>query len=370
MGAAVALTPSGSRNGVGTYRDSQQGPSPIRSHAHHGCCQDGVQAYRNGAFLGRPKGRTLVGTREDVVPSGQIDLDGVAAGWTSMLSAVAVPLRCRTNACPCCGPRLRRQRRARAFMGATGKLAMVTLTIDPSDPRWLAALDARPVRLGRSKVRAPRLTVDRDPDRAYRAELSSRYAAWAWNRLRTYLAREVIERDDRGRAVQRYGHRAYFRGLELQRSGMAHLHVLFRVRDTADFLALRSLLRGPEDDRAAGLAVRAGFGLVVDAQLARSRGDVARYVSKGTGVSEAGGDAVAYATKGERQMVPKYARQASWAQSWAPGWVKPTPVAGFSWRVADAHPDVVTPALVASGFVIDDPARFRVPAPPRLAAGG
>jgi hypothetical protein len=262
---------------------------------------------------------------------------------------MVLTLRCRSWRCSCCARRLRARARARAFMGASGaRVAMVTLTIDPSDPRFM---DPRN-RAGKVRPRSSALLGDA---RAAAIEDSTRYASWAWNRLTANMRyRRTL--------------RPFFRGLELQRSGMAHLHVLIRVRDAADFLALRAELRGPESDRSAGLAVMAGFGLVVDAQLARSGGDVARYVTK---MRDGGaGDAAAYATKGVPAALPRYTRRAAWSRAWAPGWVKPTPVAGFTWRVAHASESTVRAALALSDYSIVEPASCRVPMAPGIPAGG
>lgn len=224
-------------------------------------------------------------------------------------------------------------------MGASGhRVALVTLTVDGADGRFHDPVN----RSGKSRPTARDLVHD---PRAATIEASVRYVNWAWNRLTANMR-------------YRRTMRPYFRGLELQRSGMAHLHVLVRVRDAADFLALRSELRGPEADRSAGLAVMAGFGKVVDVQLARSGGDVARYVTK----TQAAGDAAAYATKGvPGAALPRYTRRTAWAQTWAPGWIKPTPLAGFTWRVARASVETVTAALALSGdFHIVDPDSLRV----------
>jgi hypothetical protein len=267
--------------------------------------------------------------------------------------AMALPLSCRSvNRCRCCAIAKGRRDRARAFMGASsGKVAMVTLTIDPQDGRFHDPAN----RTGRDRPRTSALVGN---DQAYVIEQSLRYQSWAWNRLRTSLSR-------RGKVI---GSMAYFRGVELHKSGMAHVHVLVRVESVTAFMLLRSALRGdeskrttvPVNDRRAGLAIRAGFGRVVDVQLARNRGDVARYVTK---------DVAAYVTKGVTAAMPRYTRRSAYSRAWAPGWVKPTPIAGFDWRLASCSADVAQRALIRSDFVIGDPERFRVVSAPTGAGG-
>lgn len=292
----------------------------LQEHAGHGCCRD---AQLNGG------GRTLLG----------IDAGGEGR-------AVTFALRCKSvNRCACCAIDKRRRDRARAFMGAAmdGRVVMVTLTIDRSDLRWMDPRNRR----GRVRPRTAALLND---PRARIIEESLRYQSWAWNRLRTALR-------DAG-----LGGLPWMRGVELQEAGHAHVHALFRVPDLAAFLRLRAALRGDEavrmkvavSDRRAGLAIRAGFGPVVDAQVARRRSDVARYITK---------DVAAYVTKGtagDVQPMPRFTRRTAYAQGWAPGWVRPTPIAGFTWRLAAASESMVRDALVRSDFVIDDPDRYRV----------
>jgi len=271
---------------------------------------------------------------------------GTYSPGQSRLPALVLALRCRSWRCPCCAVRLRARARARAFMGASGaKVALLTLTIDPSDGRLF---DPR-CWAGKSRPRSSSLVGQGN---AATVEASTRYASWAWNRFRTYLSRE-------------YGAVPYFRGLELQRSGVAHLHVLLRVPDSLAFMRLRALIRGPESDRSRGLAMRAGFGLVVDMQLARSGGDVARYVTK---AGSAGASmASAYATKGLAGGLPRYARRASWSlptgrAPWAAGWVNPTPISGFTWRIARCTVATVLSALPSEDFEIHEAGRYRVQA--------
>lgn len=334
--AASSLVSEGLAQHTGsTYRPSQ--------HDAHGCCQDPT---RFGTVRDSDRAhRTLLGVAE-----------------SGAERAIVMTLRCRSWRCPCCAVRLRRKARARAFQGACGsRVAMLTLTIDRTDPRYGDPRN-RPVKRRKdgSEVIRPRSSVMLGDPRAAVVETSTRYASWAWNRFRTYLVRE-------------HGPVPYFRGLELQQSGVAHLHVLIRLRDLPEFLALQRLINGPT-----GLAVRAGFGPVVDVQLARSSGDVARYVTKADGggaplattsrPGQPGQHAAAYVSKLPATL-PRYTRRAAWSLKsgrapWAPAWAEPTRIAGYTWRVAHASESTVRAALVASDFSVVDPATLRVPLAP------
>lgn len=286
-------------------------------------------------------------------------------------------LRCKSvNRCACCRRIKVKQDRARAFMGAAeqGKIAMVTLTIDPSDPRWWN----RSNRAGKKRPLPVEMLAD---PRSLVIRESWLYQSWAWNRLRANLSNR--------RALRGF---AYFRGVELTGRGFAHVHAVVRVPDVAAYMALRVALRGdeavrgtlPHKNRKNGLAIMAGFGKVVDVQLARSKGDVARYVSKmedagaplapatlaaiarDTDTPGGGRNVAAYATKGVGAILPRYSRRSAHSRgsarmsAWAPGWIKPTPIAGYVWRLAAASEETVRGALSRSGFTIDDPASFRV----------
>jgi len=335
-------------------------PAPVAAHDGHGCCQDPCRRRFPGDTSGR---RSLIGVRETRVPVGM--------EWSGLTvvqpEAVVVSLRCKSWRCVCCARRLRARNRARAFMGASGqRCAMVTLTVDPRDPRlvqhvatvWAAGAGAA-IPAG---ISAERLRASGSIDYVRKV---------AWKRFRTYFGRE-------------FGAAPWFRGLELTRAGVAHIHWVVRVESVQDFARLRALVRGSEVGRSerhravagwqqpgAGLAERAGFGIVSDVQLARSSGDVARYVTKAT--ASAGIEAVsvsemrpgvavaAYVTKGVADLrMPKYTRRASWSTGdrapWAPLWRKPERLGGFSrWRVASAGVEAVTRALVASGRVVIGP---------------
>lgn len=350
-GAAPSLvTETFAQHDVGTYRSSQQ-----TGHHGHGCCQDAARFGPSARAQGKGSA-SLVGF-------------GTYAPGVPTLPVMALTLRCRSWRCGCCAPRLRARARARAFMGASGqKVAMLTLTIDRSDARYLGSTwVGGPVggrfKRNRAGKDRPRSSVMLADPRAAVVEESTRYASWAWNRFRTYLYRE-------------HGAVPFFRGVELQKSGVAHLHVLLRVENAVEVMALIARIGGPT-----GLAVRAGFGPVADVQLARSGGDVARYVTKANGgigsrivgSGRPGASAAAYVSK-LPDVLPRYTRRTSWSlpngrSPWAAGWVKPTPIAGFTWRVAKCSVATVLGALPPSDFHIVDPGSYRVQSPGHPAGG-
>jgi hypothetical protein len=178
---------------------------------------------------------------------------------------------------------------------------------------------------------------------------STRHAAASWNRLRIILARE-------------FGPLPYYKGLELTKAGVAHLHVIARVETVADFWRLRAIVRRS--------VVRAGFGRVVQSDLARSSEAVARYVTKADGGGRREASRVAaYVTKGIDGRFPRWTRRASWSQDWSE-WTRATPISGFRWQIAHAARSFVVDGLVASDFVVVQPERFRIraAAPPGVSA--
>jgi len=198
--------------------------------------------------------------------------------------------------------------------GARGKVAMITLTIDPNG-----------------------LVLGTGPDALTR--VSVRRASASWHRLAVRLRRE-------------FGPLDYYKGLELTKAGVAHLHVIVRVESVADFWRLRALVRRS--------AERSGFGRVVHSDLARSSAAVTRYVTKadGGGAREAS-HVAAYATKGVDGRFPRYARRGTWSRKWVT-WAPATAIAGFRWQLANAAREFVVDGLIASDFVMADPALFRI----------
>lgn len=305
-----------------------------------------------------PHPRTTRGTHALVGTARRLDVE--TGELVPERRAIVFPLRCSSWSCFCCAVLLRRRARRRAFKGAAlpGRVFMLTLTIDPKDERW-RAFRARELRGLRMPGPGP---FFEDPaawgsslrgtswDRRWRdaqRRVSVRYVRQAWNKYRTYVNRDAeLEELRQGDAVP------FHASVELQRNGRAHMHVVLRVPSLAHGFRYRRRLRE--------LAVLAGFGGDVaegrgrgfDMQAARSRQEMAAYVTKGVGLA-------AYGTKGGDQ-VPRYTRRFSWSRSWCE-WTPAAPIAGrWEWRVAGGGPAVVTRALEASGFVLVDPARCRV----------
>ena len=336
-----------------------ESPAPA-SHLGHGCCQDEA---RRGS-------RSLVGVL------GRASADGLHNPIPAQSKPVAIvfSLRCRSWRCACCVPRLLRRNRARAIRGAMagGWVWMLTLTIDPKDERWLAFVreSVTPAGVIERGGRALNLHPEAgDGGRMATAALSLRYAGAAWNRLATQLRKQ---KGLKGRV-------AFYCGRELHESGMAHLHVLVRVRAaTPWFMQYQALWK---------LAAAAGFGRI-DLQRARRGESVARYVSKAAGMagaagiensrsgsarkntvpSMAAGIVAGYVSK-SAESLPRWTRRGSWSPTWVEDWTRPTPLAGFAWRLGGASAAFISSGLVASGFVVEDPARYRVSRSDRPGAG-
>ena len=275
---------------------------------------------------------------------------------------MVLPLHCKSWRCVCCVPRLLRRNRARAIRGALagGWVWMVTLTIDPSDPRWIeyarSAIEAGGVVERGGRLLSLREGIG-DDGRMATAALSLRYAQRAWHRLSVQL------RKDRGLK----GRVAFYVGRELQESGMAHLHVLVRARVESPWLM--------KYDRLWQLAQAAGFGRI-DVQRARRGEAVARYVSKAAGMTGtpyvppatagtvpgmAAGIVAGYVSK-SAEALPRWTRRGSWSPTWVEDWIEPTPLAGFTWRLAGGSAPFIKAGLIASDFTLEDPSRFRISA--------
>lgn len=328
-----------------------------KNHLGHGCCQDPAS-----------KGsRSLIGVRPlAMVPNAS----SIGPVNIHRPTAVVLALRCRSWRCACCVPRLLRRNRARAIRGAMagGWVWMLTLTIDPLDPRWIAYV-REAVAAGGVVERGGRLLPlgvgIGDDGRMATAALSLRYAARAWNHLRTQL------RNDRGLK----GRVSFYTGRELHKNGMAHLHVLVRARVASPWLMTYGRLWQ--------LASAAGFGRI-DVQRARRGEAVGRYVAKAAGIAGAASEGrpagrggtsglaasivAGYGSK-SADALPRWTRRGSWSPSWCEDWTAPTPLAGFAWRLGGASASFTAEALGASGFIIEDPARYRVNRADRPGAG-
>jgi hypothetical protein len=273
--------------------------------------------------------------------------------------AVVFPLRCKSWRCVCCVPRLQRRNRARAIRGALagGWVWMVTLTIDPNDPRWVEYVRSQLI-AGGVVERGGRLLSLRpdvgDDGRMATAALSLKYAGKAWNRLAGALRRDPGLK----------GRVAFYTGRELMESGMAHLHVLVRARVRSPWLM--------KYERLTELAQAAGFGRI-DVQRARRGEAAARYVSKAAGMTDpprlvpagtvstmAAGIVAGYVSKSSESL-PRWTRRGSWSPTWVEDWIQPTPLAGLTWRLGGASAPFTMAGLIASDFTIEDPVRLRIP---------
>lgn len=325
-----------------------------------------------------------------------------------------VPARCRLNGCPCCGPQIVRRNQARAFMGLDGFAwhGMLTITLDPEAPAFVAYMRQHGGYLGRGAERygeaadvirgGGRARGGRREDPLRVRELSVRYIGRVWNEFVTLARRYEPEHDCRecgrrvgglprvGRHRKGCGTRAlpfaemgFFKGLELQRNGRAHLHVLLRFESGAQLMAFQSAasLGGPLHS----LAVRLGAGgarpfrkrgvLHTGFEFERSKGtsrDVARYVAKvaGSGYASPRGAAGATALPGEvakvdqAKRLPPRARRATWSmgrRAWAPGWRRPLRDAGVTWSFSTMAPERLARHVALRGFELVAPRAPVVP---------
>lgn len=237
---------------------------------------------------------------------------------------------------------------------------MLTLTIDPSAPAWHAFVSSAMQGSGVREAGGRLLPTRGEDTRQATARLSLQYAAASWNRLRTALRRE-----DGLEGV------SFYVGKELHKTGMAHLHVLVRRPGTSPWLM--------PYPRLWKLASSAGFGRI-QVDVAVSKGDVARYVSKSAGMlpramttgdgysGQAGSVVAAYGSK-SAEVMPKWTRRGSWSRDWCE-WSAPTPVAGFAWRLGGASADFIADGFRSDGWQVVDPARLRVPGQRASGEGG
>ena len=147
----------------------------------------------------------------------------------------------------------------------------------------------------------------------------------------------------RGGIKRLFGVAPYYRAAELHESGVAHLHVLLRVSSRTEWLLRQRAFYG--------LVASAGFGRTSHSVVGPDARGVAEYVTKMT---------AAYVSKDAAGM-PKWSRRGAWSRDWTDEWAPATPIAGFRFQLGRADLGLTREALVASGFVVIDPARYRVP---------
>jgi hypothetical protein len=191
-------------------------------------------------------------------------------------------LRCRRWSCPFCAKRLhaRMVRRAMAGFISGQRVRMMTLTAPASD------------------------TVERSYDQQ----------SVRWKRFRERLRRAFP-----GIRLE------YFKVIERQRRGHAHLHVLFR----GGFIPQRWL---------SAAAAKAGFGPIADVREVGKQ--AARYVSKY--LAKEMGDTPELLGL---PPLPSWHRRASWSRAWAPAfqhswqsWLVQQAMATFRWYIASSNP--------------------------------
>lgn len=205
-------------------------------------------------------------------------------------------LRCRRWSCEFCAPRLRRRMVARALAGFVPgqRVRMFTLTSPASD------------------------TVEQSYDQL----------ALRWKRLREHLRRDFPR--------LRF---EYFKVIERQQRGHAHLHVLSR----GGFIPQAWL---------ATAAAKAGFGWVADIREVGRQ--VAKYVAKYLG-KEMG----AAAQTLRYPALPRWHRRASWSRAWAPAfqtnwlrWMADQQLLDVSWQIANGTPARTAYRLASLGYEV------------------
>lgn len=133
----------------------------------------------------------------------------------------------------------------------------------------------------------------------------------------------------------------YFKVVERQQRGHAHLHVLAR----GGYIPQRWLVIA---------AQRAGFGRIADIRAVgpKAAGYVSKYLAKQMG-------------KVPAQLgltpLPKWHRRASWSKGWAPGfgsqrasWVAQHSLASYTWFQANGRPVLVAMRLQLLGYELDE----------------
>lgn len=363
-------------------REHPQAPRLPEAHRGHGCCLDASRA--------RARRYALVASRP-VLQGSSPTLLGRGQGLGRAREVAVLPAVCKSYGCPCCQTRNVRRNRKRALMGARpsrGVVALLTATLDPEHPMYREAVTWRVLEAGGYYTKDGTLRRGRYSS-ADEAALSVRYIARAWNawvtearRLepswlcdcrRVTRAGARARRHEKGCTVRNrpLADLAFFKGLELQRNGRAHVHVILRLHDLAELLAIQAQLRAIADRVGLGGRrkwrdgqgrLRSGF----EIERARSRRELASYVTKAAGSWYGGQLAAEVAKPGQARSLPAYARRASWSmgrRAWAPDWVTYRRT-DLDWTFARASAETVTRALEASGVLVD-PDLFRGAVPAR-----
>jgi hypothetical protein len=357
--AAAALGYVGSSPEVRTQ--ALKGVSPVmhrpEGHRGHRCCVD--PSRKGGARF------SLIGAR-------------TAGRWERPSAAVVLPAKCKSYGCPCCATRNIRRNRKRAALGTvegSGIVAMLTGTLDPKHPRYQAMLDTKALRI------AGRVTKTRTLASGVESAASVRFIGRAWSNFATAArrieprwvcdCRRVVQRGGETRPARRHERgctvryrpledMAFFKGMELQKNGRAHVHVLLRVDDLGELLAMEMQLRA--------LAVRFGFGgarswrdakgrrrFGFEIERARSAVDVASYVAKTAGSWYALPSIAGEVAKaGQQRTLPAYTRRASWSmgrRAWTTRW-EDASRGDLTWSFARWDPETLTSALEASGVMV------------------
>lgn len=367
LGYVGSTPPKGVLETKATLHSYVAGKRP-EAHRGHRCCID----------PGRVGGVrfSLVGQRavlQGAVPTAA----GRAQGIGRPTAAVVVAARCKSYGCPCCATVNIRRNRKRAALGTSegsGIVAMATATLDPKHELYRQALDRAPALMFGVREAKVRTLAEGAESAA-----SVRFIGTAWNawitKVRRYEpswlcdCRRVVVRDGvrtvarrhaRGCTVRNrpFAGMAFFKGLELQRSGRAHLHVLLRVPDLEALFLMQGALRGMADSVGFGGKrrwqdgkgrLRSGF----EIERVRGKLEAARYVSKVAG-SWYGRIAGEVAKERQQRTLPAYARRASWSmgrRAWTTRW-RDVRRGDLEWSFARWDPSTLSRALEASGVMV------------------
>jgi hypothetical protein len=292
-------------------------------------------------------------------------------------AAVVIAAKCGSYGCPCCSTRNIRRNRKRAALGVyegVGAVAMVTATLDPEHPLYQRALDSAPQVL--LSGRAPKV---RTLHSGAESAASVKFVGVAWRRWVTAVRRleprwicgcrtvtdrgAAARRHERGCTVRYrpFAEMPFFKALELQKNGRAHIHVLVKLPDLEALFVSQGQLRALADRFGFGgkrrwrdgqNRLRSGF----EIERARSGSAIAKYVAKVSGSAYAPGQIAGEVAKvGQQRTLPAYSRRASWSlgkRAWTTKWTD-VRRRDLEWSFVRWDPSGVTRALRASGCVVD-----------------